>query len=227
MREIGLKILFHIDQYLCHVFLCFCFFVILRVLIGIRLRLDHYLLSIPSIFGDVFMHDQHAVYSQLSEADFVSLFSDIYEHSAWVAEQLWRQKAEQPEGYFDHLEKINAQMVTIVEQSSDELKLMLLRAHPDLAGKTALIGALTDASKSEQSGAGLDQCSEEELAYFLQLNDVYRAKFGFPFIMAVKGATKAQILEGFVERTPNDWQAEFGRAMSEVHKIAGFRLASL
>jgi 2-oxo-4-hydroxy-4-carboxy-5-ureidoimidazoline decarboxylase len=173
------------------------------------------------------MQDQHAAYSQLSEADFVSLFSEIYEHSEWVAEQLWRQKAEQPEGYFDHLDKIKQTMADVVEQSSDEQKLMLLRAHPDLAGKTALIGALTDASKSEQSGAGLDQCSEEELAHFLQLNDVYRAKFGFPFIMAVKGATKAQILDGFEERTPNDWQTEFDRAMNEVHKIAGFRLASL
>jgi OHCU decarboxylase len=177
--------------------------------------------------GRRIMQDQHTMFSQLSEADFVSLFSNIYEHSAWVAEQLWRQKAEHPSHYFDHIEKINAQMVTIVEQSSDEQKLMLLRAHPDLAGKTALIGALTDASKSEQSGAGLDQCSEEELAHFLQLNDVYRAKFGFPFIMAVKGATKAQILEGFEERTPNDWQTEFDRAMNEVHKIAGFRLAGL
>jgi OHCU decarboxylase len=173
------------------------------------------------------MQDQHAVYSQLSEADFVSFFSEIYEHSEWVAEQLWRQKAEQPEGYFDHLDKIKQAMAEIVERSSDEQKLMLLRAHPDLAGKTALIGALTDASKSEQSEAGLDQCTEEELAHFLQLNDVYRANFGFPFIMAVKGATKAQILAGFEERTPNDWQTEFDRAMSEVHKIAGFRLVSL
>ncbi|BDX03172.1 OHCU decarboxylase [Marinomonas pontica] len=173
------------------------------------------------------MSDQLAAFGQLNEADFVSLFSRIYEHSAWVAEALWRHKSEYPSDYFDQIEKIKEAMIEIVEQSTEEQKLLLLRAHPDLAGKAALAGELTQESTSEQSGAGLDQCSEEELAYFLQLNDTYRAKFGFPFIMAVKGATKEQILAGFIERTPNDWQTEFDRAMSEVHKIAGFRLADL
>ncbi|WP_369921964.1 2-oxo-4-hydroxy-4-carboxy-5-ureidoimidazoline decarboxylase [Marinomonas polaris] len=173
------------------------------------------------------MHDPLAVISEMEEADFITLFSSIYEHSTWVAEELWRQKAEHPSEYFDSIDKIKATMADIVEQSTDEQKLILLRAHPDLAGKAALAGELTHASTSEQSGAGLDQCSEEELAYFLQLNDTYREKFGFPFIMAVKGATKEQILAGFESRTPNDWQNEFDRAMSEVHKIAGFRLADL
>ncbi|MEI8633028.1 2-oxo-4-hydroxy-4-carboxy-5-ureidoimidazoline decarboxylase [Vibrio sp. PP-XX7] len=118
-------------------------------------------------------------------------------------------------------------MQTIVDQSSDIEKLTLLRAHPDLAGKAALSGALTDASQSEQAGAGLDQCSAQELARFLHLNERYRDKFGFPFIMAVKGATKAQILAGFEARMLNGWQAEFERALHEVHKIAGFRLAAL
>lgn len=173
------------------------------------------------------MHDPLAVISQMEKADFIALFSSIYEHSTWVAEELWRQKVQHPSEYFDSIDKIKATMADIVEQSTDEQKLILLRAHPDLAGKAALAGELTHASTSEQSAAGLDQCSEEELAYFLQLNDTYREKFGFPFIMAVKGATKEQILAGFESRTPNDWQTEFDRAMSEVHKIAGFRLADL
>jgi len=173
------------------------------------------------------MHDPLNTLNQLNEADFIALFSRIYEHSSWVAEELWRQKAAHPSEYFDSIDKIQAAMAHIVEQSSDEQKLILLRAHPDLAGKAALAGELTQESTSEQAGAGLDQCSEEELAYFLQLNDAYREKFGFPFIMAVKGATKDQILAGFEARTPNDWQTEFDRAMSEVHKIAGFRLADL
>lgn len=173
------------------------------------------------------MHDPLAAISQMEEVDFIALFSSIYEHSTWVAEELWRQKIEHPSEYFDSIDKIKACMADIVEQSTDEQKLILLRAHPDLAGKAALAGELTHASTSEQSGAGLDQCSEEELAHFLQLNDAYREKFGFPFIMAVKGATKEQILAGFESRTPNDWQTEFDRAMSEVHKIAGFRLADL
>lgn len=171
------------------------------------------------------MQNQQAVFDSLDDADFVSLFGSIYEHSSWVAEQVLQQKAEHPQGYFDDVEKLKIAMRNIVDQSSDEQKLMLLRAHPDLAGKAALVGDLTNDSKLEQAGAGLDQCTDIELAHFLQLNDTYRSKFGFPFIMAVKGATKKQILAGFEERTPNDLETEFTRAISEVHKIAGFRLA--
>ncbi|WP_174714918.1 2-oxo-4-hydroxy-4-carboxy-5-ureidoimidazoline decarboxylase [Marinomonas hwangdonensis] len=173
------------------------------------------------------MHHPSVSCSQLNEAAFIALFASVYEHSSWVAEQLWRQKSEHPSEYFNDMEKIQTAMRGIVDQSTDEQKLLLLRAHPDLAGKAALSGSLTPASKSEQSGAGLDQCSQEELAYFLQLNDQYHSKFGFPFIMAVKGATKEQILAGFESRMPNDLQTEFDRAMSEVHKIAAFRLADL
>ena len=168
---------------------------------------------------------QEVVLTTSDESEFVTLLGSVYEHSPWVAEQLWRLKLEYPAEVYNSMEKIQAAMQQIVDDSTDEEKLLLLRAHPDLAGKAAISGELTDASKSEQAGAGLDQCSEEELAHFLQLNDEYRSKFGFPFIMAVKGANKAQILQGFIERTPNDWQTEFARAISEVHKIAGFRLA--
>ncbi|WOD07698.1 2-oxo-4-hydroxy-4-carboxy-5-ureidoimidazoline decarboxylase [Marinomonas sp. GJ51-6] len=171
------------------------------------------------------MQNEQVLFDSLDAADFVSLFGSVYEHSPWVAEQVWRQKAEHPKDYFDDIEKVQVAMKEVVDQSTDEQKLMLLRAHPDLAGKAALAGTMTNESKSEQAGAGLDQCSDEELARFLQLNDEYRSKFGFPFIMAVKGATKDQILDGFEKRTPNDWQTEFDRALNEVHKIASFRLA--
>ncbi|MCV2403186.1 2-oxo-4-hydroxy-4-carboxy-5-ureidoimidazoline decarboxylase [Marinomonas sp. C2222] len=173
------------------------------------------------------MQNEQAVFASLDEADFVAVLGSIYEHSPWVAELVWQQKTQHPSSYLDGKEKLQAAMRDVVDQSSDEQKLILLRAHPDLAGKAALAGSLTDASKSEQAGAGLDQCSDEELVHFLQLNDEYRGKFGFPFIMAVKGATKEQILKGFEERMPNDWQTEFDRALNEVHKIAGFRLAEL
>ncbi|RBO81889.1 2-oxo-4-hydroxy-4-carboxy-5-ureidoimidazoline decarboxylase [Marinomonas aquiplantarum] len=171
------------------------------------------------------MSKREAVLTTTDEMEFVTLLGSIYEHSPWVAEQLWRLKSQHPIGSYDEMSKIQQAMRDIVDASTEEEKLILLRAHPDLAGKAALSGELTDASKSEQAGAGLDQCSEDELAHFLQLNDAYRSKFGFPFIMAVKGATKAQILAGFMERSPNDWQTEFDRAIQEVHKIAGFRLA--
>ncbi|AEF54418.1 2-oxo-4-hydroxy-4-carboxy-5-ureidoimidazoline decarboxylase [Marinomonas posidonica] len=171
------------------------------------------------------MSKQEVVLTTTDEAEFVTLLGSVYEHSPWVAEQLWRLKLRHPASSYDDILKVQQAMRDIVDASTEEEKLILLRAHPDLAGKAALSGELTDASKSEQAGAGLDQCSEDELAHFLQLNDEYHSKFGFPFIMAVKGATKAQILAGFIERNPNDWQTEFDRAMREVHKIAEFRLA--
>ncbi|MDB4836938.1 2-oxo-4-hydroxy-4-carboxy-5-ureidoimidazoline decarboxylase [Marinomonas sp.] len=173
------------------------------------------------------MQNEQAVFASLNEADFVTVLGDIYEHSAWVAEQIWRQKSQHPSGYLDDVAKLQVAMRDVVNDSTDEQKLLLLRAHPDLAGKAALAGSLTDASKSEQAGAGLDQCSDEELTHFLKLNDEYRGKFGFPFIMAIKEASKEQILSGFEERMPNDLQTEFERAINEVHKIAGFRLADL
>ncbi|BFM48716.1 2-oxo-4-hydroxy-4-carboxy-5-ureidoimidazoline decarboxylase [Marinomonas sp. THO17] len=168
---------------------------------------------------------QEVVLTTSDESEFVTLLGSVYEHSPWVAEQLWRHKLAHPIEMYNSMDKIQLAMQQIVDNSTDEEKLLLLRAHPDLAGKAALSGELTEASKSEQAGAGLDQCNEEELAHFLQLNHDYRSKFGFPFIMAVKGANKTQILQGFLERTPNDWQREFERAISEVHKIAAFRLA--
>ncbi|ADZ93014.1 2-oxo-4-hydroxy-4-carboxy-5-ureidoimidazoline decarboxylase [Marinomonas mediterranea] len=160
--------------------------------------------------------------SNLNKEDFILLFGSVYEHSDWVAEALYNKTVE-----FNSVETLKHEMKLIVDNSDMETKLALLRAHPDLAGKAALAGELTDSSTEEQAGAGLDQCTEAELAHFLTLNNSYKDKFGFPFIMAVKGATKAQILEGFISRTPNDRQTEFDTAIQEVHKIAGFRLDAL
>ncbi|GAB3482826.1 2-oxo-4-hydroxy-4-carboxy-5-ureidoimidazoline decarboxylase [Marinomonas epiphytica] len=164
---------------------------------------------------------------KMNQKEFIETFAGVYEHSTWVAEQLWRAHCEHPTGYLSSIEKVTEQMQAIVNNSSQEQKLILLRAHPDLAGKAAIAGDLTKESKAEQAGVGLDQCSEEEFAYFLQLNNRYREKFGFPFIMAVKGATKDQVIAGFETRTDNDWQGEFDTAMAEVHKIAAFRLADI
>lgn len=158
---------------------------------------------------------------------FINNLKDIYEHSKWVAEALYEQRdtlANHPDG----VQVAVAQtMHDIVEAADHSTQLALLRAHPDLAGKAALAGELTDASTSEQAGAGLDQLTPPELKNFLALNMSYREKFDFPFIMAVKGATKEQIVEGFEARLPNSVEEEFRRALNEVHKIAGFRLAAL
>lgn len=160
----------------------------------------------------------------LDKASFINALKDIYEHSEWVAEGLFEQRNALASSSLPLHDAVRDAMRALVDQANHERKLALLCAHPDLAGKAALEGELTHASTNEQAGAGLDQCTPEELATFTELNDTYRSKFGFPFIMAVKGATKEQILAGFKERVPNDRDTEFDQALNEVHKIAGFRL---
>ncbi|MGB0944668.1 MAG: 2-oxo-4-hydroxy-4-carboxy-5-ureidoimidazoline decarboxylase [Marinomonas sp.] len=164
--------------------------------------------------------------SELSKDAFMAQFAGVYEHSDWVAELLWQQLEVSVEKQcFDTVDAIASQMKNIVDTASYDLKLALLRAHPDLAGKAALAGELTDDSTSEQAGVGLDELNEEEFQRFQHINDSYKTKFEFPFIMAVKGATKTQIFDGFDARIDNSVEVEFARAVNEVHKIAGFRLA--
>ncbi len=102
-----------------------------------------------------------------------------------------------------------------------------LRAHPDLAGRVARAGGLTDVSRNEQAGAGLDECSEAEFDAFQELNNRYTQKFAFPFIMAVKGSQRAIILEAFRRRVENEPDTEFEIAMDQVHCIARYRLEAL
>ena len=117
-------------------------------------------------------------------------------------------------------------MAAVVNGAVDGDKLTLLRAHPDLAGKLA-VAELTDSSQNEQTGAGLDQCTPDELARFTQLNDDYKKKFGFPFIFAVKGFHRTDILNAFERRVKNDVETEFNEAINQVHRIAKLRLEAL
>ena len=110
-----------------------------------------------------------------------------------------------------------------VDAAPDEMKLALIRAHPELASRTRM----AEASVKEQSGAGLDQCSSAEFEAFQRLNAAYNARFGFPFIVAVKGLTRADILAAFEARLANDPETEFATAIAQIHRIAGFRLADL
>ena len=103
----------------------------------------------------------------------------------------------------------------------------LLRAHPDLAGKLAVEGELTAESTSEQAGAGLERCSPEEFEEFQRLNDAYTARFGFPFILAVKGYDRAGILAAFRRRVGHDRATELREALDQVHRIARLRLRAL
>jgi 2-oxo-4-hydroxy-4-carboxy-5-ureidoimidazoline decarboxylase len=146
---------------------------------------------------------------------FMGCFGDIAEHSPWVAEAA---TAEHP---FANVEAMIVAFEKSVRNASRERQLDLLRAHPDLAGKAK---AITDDSRREQKGAGLDSLSPREFTRFSALNQSYREKFGFPFILAVRGATKHAILDAFERRIANDLQAEFGTALGEVCKILRFRL---
>ena len=114
-----------------------------------------------------------------------------------------------------------------VDAAGHDAQSALLRAHPELAGKLAIAGNLTAESSAEQAGAGLDACSADEFARFQMLNTRYGAAFGHPFIIAVRGLTRSDILAAFEQRATNDPETEFATALAEVHKIARLRLADL
>ena len=118
-------------------------------------------------------------------------------------------------------------MADCVDNASLDRQMALIRAHPDLAGKAQLAGKLTLDSTTEQSQAGLDQCSAAEYAQFQTLNAAYHEKFGFPFIMAVRASSRAQILTAFAARLEDDATTEFETALQEIHKIASLRLQAM
>jgi len=162
--------------------------------------------------------------STLSREDFVSTFADIYEHSPWVAEQTWDRYHGTP---LDTLESLHAHMSKVLLGARPEAQLALINAHPDLAGKAAVQGRLTAASTDEQAGAGIHLCTPAEFQRFTELNNAYKAKFHFPFIMAVKGSNRHQILAAFETRIHHDAETEFAYALAEINKIALFRLQAL
>lgn len=154
----------------------------------------------------------------LDRAGFVALFGDVAEHSPWVAEAA---SSVRP---FASRRAMSEAFLDAILDADEPRKLALLRAHPDLAGRAAIAGDLAAESKKEQAGAGLDRLTTEEFARFTELNSAYQAKFGFPFILAVKGATKDQILKSFAERIRHDHEQEFAAALIQVAKIVAFRL---
>jgi 2-oxo-4-hydroxy-4-carboxy-5-ureidoimidazoline decarboxylase len=152
---------------------------------------------------------------------FVAQLGGIYEHSPWVAERAW---AARP---FGSRAALHAKMQDVVAAASREEKLALIRAHPELAGRLAVAGKLTEESRSEQAGAGLDRCTPEEFATLQQANDAYRRKFDFPFIVAVRGLTRAQIIASMQQRLEHSAEQEFSACLREIGHIAGFRLHDL
>ena len=160
--------------------------------------------------------------SSLDRAGFLARYGGVYEHSPWIAEEVWDHGEAA-----DAVEPLADAMAARVEAADRDRQLALLRAHPDLAGRLAVAGGLTAESSAEQAGAGLDRCSPEEYAEFQTLNDAYTARFGFPFILAVRGRDRRQILQAFRDRVGNERQAEFCEALEQVHRIARLRLEAL
>ncbi len=124
-------------------------------------------------------------------------------------------------------EQLARLMADCVDNASRERRLELVCAHPDLAGKAQISRDLTVDSSVEQASAGLDQCTPDEYARFQSLNSSYKNKFGFPFVMAVRDSSRAQILTAFETRLGNDNDLEFETALEEIHKIARLRLCAL
>lgn len=155
--------------------------------------------------------------NQLSREAFVEAVGWVFEHSPWIAAQAWESRP------WQHLEALHRAMVRCVEDAPLEAKLALIRAHPDLGSRAQM----AQASVREQKGAGLDSLSAEELARIKRLNQQYTQKFGFPFILAVKGKTKHDVFAAMEARLDHSPEAELQTALEEIYKIAHFRLADL
>jgi len=166
----------------------------------------------------------HTSPSSMRKEDFIHTFGGVYEHSPWIAEQAWKQGLNTSH---DDVAGLAGLISAIVDSATSAQQLALIMAHPDLAGKAAQAGKLTRESSGEQAGAGIDQCSAEEFTRFERFNQAYREKFEFPFIMAVKGSNREQILYAFERRLPNDYAEEFKQALQQIHKIARFRLEDI
>lgn len=162
--------------------------------------------------------------TDLSREQFITIFGGVYEHSQWIAEQVWDGGLDQRH---NSIEGLHSALKAIVDEAGHAPQLALLRAHPDLAGKLAVSGKLTEESTGEQASAGLDQCSPEEFEAFQSNNTRYKEKFRFPYILAVKGRNRADILENFNKRVDLGIDDEFEEAVSQVHQIALLRLNQL
>ena len=157
-------------------------------------------------------------------ARFVARFGSVYEHSDWIMEQIWREGLDADCGTVSGL---LARAMDVVERAGYDCGLRLLRAHPDLAGRLGRDDRLTSFSADEQRGAGLDRCTAAEYEEFLRLNERYRDRFGFPFIIAVRGLDRGRILQEFRRRVAHDEQSEYREAIAQVHRIARLRLEAL
>ena len=155
--------------------------------------------------------------NNLRKSDFISIFGNIFEKTEWIAEKCYESKP------YNNLDELVSKMMKIFENIEKERHLEILNSHPDLAVEKKL----TKDSKNEQKNASLNQCTDKEFVEFKKLNEEYKKKFGFPFIVAVKGKNKEEILNSFRQRITNNINLEFKEAKKQVKKIASFRLGEI
>ncbi len=153
-------------------------------------------------------------FNQLNKSEFISIFGNVFEKTEWIAERCYESKP------YNNLDELVSKMMKIFENTEKGKHLEILNSHPDLA----VAKKLTEDSKNEQKNASLNQCTDVEFVEFKKLNEEYKKKFGFPFIIAVKGKNKKEILNSFRQRITNNINLEFEEAIKQVKKIASFRL---
>ena len=155
--------------------------------------------------------------NKLNKSDFISIFGNVFEKTEWIAQKSYDLKP------YKNFEELFSKMMEVFENIEKEKHLEILNAHPNLAVEKKL----TRDSKNEQKNASLNQCTEKEFLEFKKLNEEYKKKFGFPFIIAVKGKNKEEILNSFRQRIANNINLEFIEAKKQVKKIAIFRLSEI
>ena len=161
--------------------------------------------------------DSIDTFNKLNKSEFLSIFGNVFEKTEWIAEKCYNSKP------FNNVQELVNKMMETFENSIKEKHLEILNSHPDLAVKKKL----TKESENEQANANLNQCTNDEYEEFNRLNEKYKKKFGFPFIIAVKGKNKNEILKIFRQRITNNINLEFEEAKKQVKKIATFRLSEI
>jgi 2-oxo-4-hydroxy-4-carboxy-5-ureidoimidazoline decarboxylase len=155
--------------------------------------------------------------SSVDRESFTAAIGWVFEHSPWVAERAWTARP------FANVDSLHQAMVDQVERAAPEEQLALLRAHPDLGTRARV----SEASRAEQAGAGLTQLTPSEFELLTELNQAYRDKFGFPFLFAVKGSSKHDILAALANRSESSREEEYRVALDQVYRIARFRLQDI
>lgn len=159
--------------------------------------------------------------SALDREGFVAAIGSVFEHSPWIAARAWERRP------FADRTTLDQAFAEVLAAAGREELLSLILAHPELASKAALRGELAEHSAREQAGAGLNACTPEELEAIRELNDAYRSHFGWPFIVAVKGLSRQEIIAAMRERLNNSAETEFAEALLQIRRIAGLRLDAL